>query len=364
MDYYQVLGVGRKARLSDIKKAYKRLARKCHPDLHPGNRSAEEQFRKITEAYEVLSDPARRRRYDQAGAGEGAPRPQAPPGFGTGFDFPGVGFGPGFSEIFEEIFNPRPAHRTREPGPGEDRVHPIRIGFLESLRGLSTTLELEVEAACPDCTGTGTVPATRPRTCPECRGSGRIDRLGGSLRFSAECRRCGGTGAWSEDPCRHCAGSGRITRRERLQVTIPPGVDTGSRVRLAGKGGAGVLGGPAGDLFILIQVDSHPVFSRTGDQIVCTIPISFSEAALGARVEVPTVDGPSVIRIPPGTQSGQRFRLRGKGAPSLRGGNRGDQIVDVKVVTPDIRDERTRSLLRQLAELEAGDLRAHLRAHS
>ena len=369
VDYYQVLGVGRKARPAEIKKAYKRLARKCHPDLNPGNRSAEERFKQITEAYEVLSDPEKRRRYDQAGVSAQAPPfPSGFPGFGgtvpRDFGFSSAGLGGGFSDIFAEIFGEGPASRTREPRPGDDRVHPMRIGFLEAVRGLTTSLQIEGEEACGDCAGVGVVTSSRSPVCPGCQGTGRIERTGGRIRFSSTCRRCGGAGKLQEEACRRCGGTGKTGRVHKIQVRIPPGVDTGSRVRIPGKGGAGALGGTAGDLYIQIQVDSHPFFSRAGDQILCTVPVSFSEAALGSKVEVPTLDGPATIRIPPGTQSGQKIRLRGKGAPSLRGGGRGDQIVEVRVVTPDVRDERVRSLLRQLSELDRSDLRGHLESGS
>jgi molecular chaperone DnaJ len=369
VDYYQVLGVGRKASLSEIKKAYKRLARKCHPDLNPGNRRAEEQFKAITEAYEVLSDSDKRRRYDQTGsasAGPGFPPPGAQGfsgGFPPDFEFGASGYGPGFGEIFEEIFNPSP-RRSQGPASGEDRIYPFRIAFFDSLRGLTTTLDLDGEAACPECAGLGNVRSSRPRVCPDCGGTGKIQKLGGRIRFTSSCHRCSGTGSLSEEKCPRCAGTGRVSRRERVQVQIPAGVDTGSRVRLSGKGGAGSLGGPPGDLYIQIQVEPHPFFTRAGEQILCTIPITFSEAALGAKVEVPTIDGEAAIRIPPGTQSGQKFRLRGKGAPSLKGEARGDQIVEVKVVTPDLRDERARALLRELSERDRSDVRSHLKVHS
>ena len=368
MDFYQVLGVGRKAAPSEIKKAYKRLARKCHPDLNPGNRGAEERFKRITEAYEVLSNAEKRRRYDQTGSaspGAGFP-PPGPEGFGAGFppDFGSEIGSRGFAEIFEEFFHPSTQDRRRGPSPGEDRVYPFHIGFFDALRGLRTTLEVDGGASCPDCGGLGSVRSLRAPNCAECGGSGTIRRQGGRVRFSSECRRCSGTGKLLEEPCGRCGGTGRISRREKLQVQLPAGVDTGSRVRLAGKGGPGTLGGPPGDLYIQIQVDNHPFFSRAGDQILCTVPISFSEAGLGGRLEVPTIDGPSFIRIPQGTQSGQKFRLRGKGAPSLKGEVRGDQIVEVKVVTPEVRDERARSLLRELGELDRADLRGHLKVHS
>lgn len=365
MDYYQVLGVDRKARPAEIKKAYKRLARKCHPDLNPGNRVAEEHFKRIREAYDVLSDPQKRRQYDQTGSlPPGSSFEGGFPGGGIGFDFSSAGFGPGFTDIFQEIFRAEPAAAGREPRAGEDNVYPMKIGFFDALRGISPTLELERDIACPDCGGAGSVPSARPALCPECQGTGSIERRGGRIRFTSSCRRCGGSGKLVGEPCRRCHGTGRIPRKQKIQVQIPAGVDTGSRVRLAGKGGPGILGGPPGDLFIQIQVESHPIFSRTGDQILCTVPISFSEAALGARIQVPTVDGPAYIRIAPGTQSGQKFRLRGKGAPSLRGGARGDQIVEVKVVTPAVRDERAREIFRELAAMDPTDLRGYLGTRS
>ena len=370
MDFYQVLGVNRKATPSEIKKAFKRLARKCHPDLHPGDRGAEDQFKRITQAYEVLSDPAKRRRYDQTGSASQQPGPPPPGsrgfegGFPPGFGFDTGGFGRGFADIFEEIFNPTGGEARRGPTPGEDRVYPFRIGFFDALRGVNTTLELDRETTCPDCGGAGTLTSSRSRVCPECGGTGKIQRQGGRVRYTSECRRCGGKGRLAEEPCRRCGATGKISQREKVQIRIPAGVDTGSRVRLAGKGGAGTLGGPPGDLYVQIQVEGHPFFTRAGDQILCTVPISFSEAALGARIEVPTLDGPSTIRIPPGTQSGQKLRLRGKGAPSLKGEARGDQIVEVRVVTPELRDERARALLRELGGVDPADLRGHLKAYS
>jgi molecular chaperone DnaJ len=376
LDYYKVLGVGRKASAAEIKKAFKRLARKCHPDLNPGNRTAEEQFKRITEAYEVLSDSEKRRRYDQTGSASSAASPPPPgdvhrgPGdFGrgpgtAGFDFDAGAFGGGgFSDIFEELFR---QSRTQQhgPSPGEDRVTTFRIGFFDALKGLETSLELEREAPCEQCGGSGHVRSARSRVCPDCEGTGKIQRRGGRIRFTSECPTCSGTGKLQEEPCARCAGTGKTSRRERIRVQIPAGVDTGSRVRLAGKGAAGSQGGPPGDLYIQIQVEPHPFFSRAGDQILITVPVTFSEAGLGAKVEVPTIDGPALIRIPPGTQSGQKLRLKGKGAPSLKGPGRGDQIVEVKVVTPQVRDEKTRALLRELGPLEGQDLRVHLKAHS
>ncbi len=376
MDYYKVLGVGRKASAAEIKKAFKRLARKCHPDLNPGNRTAEEQFKRITEAYDVLSDSEKRRRYDQTGSASGAASPPPPGDFhrgpgdfgrgpGTaGFDFDAGAFGGGgFSDIFEELFR-QSRTQQRGPSPGEDRVTNFRIGFFDALKGLETSLELEREAPCEQCGGSGHVHSARPRVCPDCEGTGKIQRRGGRIRFTSECPTCGGTGKLQEEPCARCAGTGKTSRRERIRVQIPAGVDTGSRVRLAGKGAAGSQGGPPGDLYIQIQVEPHPFFSRAGDQILITVPVTFSEAGLGAKVEVPTIDGPAVIRIPPGTQSGQKLRLKGKGAPSLKGPGRGDQIVEVKVVTPQVRDEKARALLRELGPLEGQDLRVHLKAHS
>jgi molecular chaperone DnaJ len=360
--YYQVLGVEPKARTGEIKKAYRRLARKHHPDLNPGDRRAEERFKKVSEAYDVLSDPEKRRAYDaQLGVAAAGRVPYQPAGTGAAapFDFGDAGGGlGGFSSFISEIFGgrePFPGEDGR-PRRGEDVIHPVNISFFEALRGLVTSVEIDAETACSRCAGRGTVPSRARSPCGDCGGSGRVTRVSGLLRFASTCRRCRGEGSIGVEGCGDCGGSGVRRRRETLRVQIPAGVDSGSRVRVPGMGRAGRNGGPPGDLYLLIRVDAHPVFARIGDNIHCTVPITVSEAALGARLEVPTIDGKATIRIPPGTESGQKLRLRGKGAPSLRGTGRGDQYVEVRVVTPKPGDERTRRLLRELDALHPGEV--------
>jgi molecular chaperone DnaJ len=359
--YYQVLGVEPKARIGEIKKAYRRLARKYHPDLNPGDRRAEERFKQVSEAYDVLSDPDKRRTYDaQLRVGAAGAGPFRTPGAGPEppFDFgdPGGGFR-GFSAFVSEVFGEREPYAGEDGRPrrGEDVTHPVNISFFEALRGLVAPIEIDAETACPRCAGRGTVPSRTRTPCGDCGGSGRITQVSGLLRFASTCRRCRGEGTIGVEGCGHCRGSGVLRRRETIRVQVPAGVDNGARVRVPGKGRAGRAGGPPGDLYLTTRVEPHPVFTRIGDNIHCTVPITVSEAALGARLEVPTIDGKATIRIPAGTESGQKLRLRGKGAPSLRGTGRGDQYVEVRVVTPKATDERTRRLLRELGALDPGE---------
>lgn len=365
-NFYEVLGVERKARLADIKKAYRRLARKYHPDLNPGDKRSEERFKRISEAYDVLSDPAKRKKHDlelQFGAGLGGGSEDSPFGGAGGagdveFDFGDLGgAAPGFSSFFSEIFGRQGGEirEERTPRKGADVTHAINIGFFDALHGLTTELALDVESPCPPCNGSGTVPSRTRRPCPDCAGTGRISHVSGLLRFATTCRRCAGEGMLGSEGCGHCAGLGVLKRRETLKIHIPAGVDSGSRVRVAGKGRAGRNGGANGDLHIVTQVATHPFFRRIGDNIHCAVPVTMTEAALGARIKVPTVDGWASVKIPPGTEGGQKFRLRGKGAPLLRGSGRGDQYVEVHVVTPRANDERSRQLLRELGALHPGE---------
>jgi molecular chaperone DnaJ len=359
MDYYEVLGVDRKARPQEIKRAYRKLARQHHPDLNPGDRRAEERFKRLTEAYEVLSDPQKRRAYDQQAD------PASPPGvggfgvqdFGTAFDMGEVGPFGSFSSLFSEILGGREAEPADRAAArrGEDVTHAIHVAFFDALKGLTTSLEVDLESPCPRCNGAGVVPSRVRRPCPDCAGTGRLSHVSGLIRFASTCRRCRGEGMLATEGCGNCQGSGVLRRRETLKVNIPAGVDNGSRVRLPGKGRCGRNGGAPGDLYLITQVAPHPFFRRIGDNIHCTVPITVSEAALGTRLEVPTIDGRATIRIPPGTQNGQKFRLRGKGSPSLRGTGRGDEYVEVRVMTPRAADERSRQLLRELGNLDRGD---------
>lgn len=362
MSHYDVLGLSRKAKLADVKRAYRRLARKYHPDLNPGDRRAEERFKQITTAYEVLCDSQRRRAYDQeidapepagfgfAASGSGTAASAASDEFEAAFVAGGS-----FSSLVSEFFRPAGGAGRSVPQRGDDVTRLLRIGFFESLGGSTTTMEIDVESPCGRCSGSGRVPAAQRRPCPDCSGSGRISRFQGPLRWTTTCQRCEGEGSLGWEGCGACASAGFLTRREEISVRIPPGVDDGSRVRVSGRGRAGRNGGAPGDLFVVTQVEAHPFFRRIGDNIHLTVPITVSEAALGTRIEVPTIDGKARIRIPPGTETGQKFRLRGKGAPSLRGTGRGDQYVETRIKTPRADSDRARAILQDLGSVEVGD---------
>lgn len=383
-DYYAALGVDRSAKPDQIRKAYRRLARKYHPDLNPGNKASEEKFKEISEAYEILSDEKKRKVYDQYGfysdnispegyAPAGGPSPGASTGAGApGFDFSGFDFsdfgagsekrgaGSSFRDIFSQIFSRGGAAEVPPEGPerGSDLEHRMHLGFWDAIRGTQVRFNAARNEACATCRGTGSA-GGKAVTCAECNGAGKVNRQMGAMRFSGPCPECRGTGK-QKPRCPTCGGAGTIRRPETFEVRIPPGVDTGSRVRVPGKGNAGVDGGPPGDLYIVTEVETHPVFERKGDNIYVKVPVTFAEAALGAKVEVPTLDGPSTIKIPPGTQSGQKLRLRDKGAPSLRGNVRGDQFVEVQVVVPRVADERSKEILRELARLSPEDPRKEI----
>ena len=370
-DYYAILGIPRSAKEPEIKKAYRRMARKSHPDVNPGDKSAEERFKKIQEAYDVLSDPKKRAIYDQYGfysenfkeqpGGQGRGFTE---GFPGGFDFSGMDFGESgqssFRDVFAEFFGGGAA-RSRPTGPakGEDLEQHLNISFLESIHGLSTRITLNRNNACSACDGSGIDRSAGQQTCPRCNGSGQEGKAHGFMRFSGPCRVCGGTGKVGGH-CKTCGGSGRIPFQETVNVRIPPGVANGYRMRVPNKGNAGRNGGPPGDLYLIISVRPHEFFRREGNDIVCTIPITVTEAALGTKIEIPSVDGKALLKIPPGTQSGQKFRLRGKGAPSLRGELPGNQIVEVRVIVPKVADERSKEILRELARLNPDNPRAGL----
>ncbi|MEW5975364.1 MAG: molecular chaperone DnaJ [Acidobacteriota bacterium] len=359
-DYYRILGVGRNASVEDIKKAYRKLARKYHPDVNPGDKNAEERFKKISEAYDVLSDPKKKEIFDTYGSYSDnfqAASGTRPTGFDfSGFDFSGFGHS-GFSDIFSQLFQGGP-RSTQGPQKGEDLEYQISIGFYDALKGLQTRISYARKETCGACQGKGQT-GGRPRTCGTCHGSGKVGRTHSSLRFSTTCPQCGGSGQVAQ-PCPECRGEGRVARNDTLDIKLPAGVQTGSRIRFAGRGDAGMFGGPPGDLYIVATVTPHAIFERVGDNIYCKVPITVSEAALGAKIEVPTVDGRSLLRIPPGTQSGQKFRLREKGAPSLRGAARGDQFVEVQVVVPRVVDERSKEILRELSRLNPDNPRTEL----
>jgi molecular chaperone DnaJ len=373
-DLYQILGVGKKASQEEIKKAYKKLARKYHPDLNPGDKKAEDQFKKVSNAYSILSDSKKRTQYDQYGTifGEGQPPPG--PGGSVNFDFNGFDFsnlgGSSFGDIFSDLFGgfrggkkERTSRENRRvPERGQDLIYPINISFMDAIRGISPEIRITRNLTCTVCSGVGYAPNSGTTECPECKGTGQVNRARGYMRFSSLCNVCNGEGVL-HSPCSGCAGRGVIPKEETIRVNIPAGVDSGSKVRVAGKGHGGSNGGPSGDIYLTVNVAPHPIFTREGDNIKLNVPITVTEAALGSKIEVPTVEGSSNMKIPPGTQSGQIFRLREKGAPSLRGGSRGDQLVEVKVVVPPVRDERSKEILRELDKLNPSNPREQLLRH-
>ncbi len=360
-DLYLILGIGRSASVNEIKKAYRKLARRYHPDINPGDRAAEERFKKISEAYEILSDARKRRFYDEHGfytEGVLEERADTHSAFSfRGFDFSATGKS-AFGDILGDLFARHAARH--EPERGADLEYQISMSFEESVRGIRTQLSVRRKQVCPTCAGSGRAPGNWQVACSHCSGTGQVPRVRGHLQFDLTCPVCNGAGRVSQ-PCPDCQGEGRIAQDERLQVDIPPGVSTGSRVRVEGKGDAGRHGGPPGDLYVVTNVSPHPFFRRMGDNLYCTVPITITEAALGAKIEVPTLDGPATMRIPPGTQTGQTFRLRGRGAPSLLNpGMRGDQYVEVRVLTPQVHDERSKEILRELTRLNPARPRAEI----
>lgn len=385
-EYYETLGVGKKASADEIRKSYRKLARKYHPDLNPGDKSSEERFKNVQEAYDVLSDPKKRQMYDQfgfysengfAGAGPGGAGQQGPhPGMDfSGFDFSefmgGTGQrrssrgqtepGGGFRDIFSQFFGGH-SEPQREPEKGSDLEYVMNIDFWQAIKGTQARMEITRYEVCGTCHGTG-ASGGGEATCPQCKGSGNVSQMAGAMKFNLTCPRCGGSGKL-RNACPTCGGDGRVPRTETVEVRIPPGARSGSRLRVPGKGNAGTQGAPPGDLYITTQVAEHPFFKREGDNIEIQVPITVWEAALGAKVEVPTIDGRTQLKIPQGTKNGQRFRLREKGVMNSRTNVRGDQIVEVGIEAPDPRDEKTRELLRELSKLHPEDPRAKIWEHA
>jgi len=404
-DYYSTLGVKKAATAEEIRKAFRKLARKYHPDVNPNDKRAEEKFKEISEANDVLSDEKKRKVYDQFGfysdnidpaAAEAAARGGygGVPGYAAGanprggqevpFDFEGFDFsgfqgggrgrggaqdaggerfGGSFRDIFGGMFSRD--QKARGPRPGTDLEYQVSVDFWSAVRGGVARLEIQRQETCPACKGK--LIAGGSMECPECHGTGQVTQMGGRMKFNIQCPRCGGTGK-VQNACAMCDGEGVVTKKEPLEFRIKAGTRDGQRIRLAGKGNAGMEGGTAGDLYLVIKVGTHPVFARVGDDIHVTVPITVAEAALGAKIEVPTIDtheggGRTQLKIPPGTQTGQKLRLRDKGVPSAsREGVRGDEIVEVKVVVPKVQDERSKEILRELAKLNPEDPRAELLA--
>src|SRR5689334_21266587 len=399
-DYYEILGVKKSASAEDIRKAFRKLARKYHPDVNPGDKAAEEKFKALSEANDVLSDPKKRKIYDQlgfysdnidpatadayarAGGGAGAPGgfpggfPGGQPGAGQGvnFDFGGFDFsdlfegggrgrkaassGGGFKDIFSGMFGGRGGAAHEGPEPGSDLEYQVNVPFWTAIRGGVMKLNITRRDVCGTCHGNGYIES--PGTCPECGGKGQVTQTGGRMKFNVPCPRCHGTGK-NISVCPNCHGEGTVERTEPLEVRIKAGTRDGQRIRIAGKGNAGTHGGAAGDLYVIIRVGEHPVFRREGDDIYVTVPVAAWESALGAKIEVPTIDGRSQLKIPPGTQSGQKLRLREKGVPSAtRDDKRGDEIVEIKIMVPAAHDLKARELWQDLHALHKDDPRAEL----
>lgn len=365
-DYYELLGVQKSASAEELKKAYRKKAVQHHPDKNPGNKEAEEMFKKVSHAYEVLSDPDKRVAYDRygaaafegAGAGAGA---RGPSGMGGGFHDPfdifrevfGQQGGGGGGGIFEEMFGGGGGARDGNRD-GSDLRYDLEITLEDAARGIEKEISFRKNVTCERCDGAGAEPGSKKVTCPTCRGAGQIRRSGGIITFTQTCPTCGGAGTKVDKPCTACRGEGRTPKNTKLNVRIPPGVDTGSRLRSSGNGEAGLAGGSPGDLYIVLTVKDHELFERQGEDLFCEIPIKFTLATLGGTIEAPTLSGKASLKIPPATQSGTTFRLRGKGMPSLRGGNFGDQLVRVQVEVPTSLSSEQRKILEEFARV-SGD---------
>ncbi len=352
-DYYEVLGVSKDASQDDIKKAFRKLTKENHPDLHPGDKACEERFKEGNEAYEVLSDPDKRKKYDQFGFAAFDPNAGAGAGGFGGFDGFG-GFG-GFGDIFGDIFGFGGGTRANPNAPrkGESLRATVNISFEEAAFGCKKEVTVGRVEQCPDCRGTGCAPGTTPEICPDCKGTGSVTVSQrtpfGVMQSSSVCTKCRGTGKIIHQPCKTCRGMGNIRRQHKIEINIPAGIDDGQTISKPGAGNAGANGGPAGDLLVTVIVKPHPRFERDGTSVLLEQEISYAQAALGAEVEVPTLDGKVKLTIPEGTQPGAVFRLRGKGIPYLRGSGRGDQFVSVTVKVPKNLTGSQKELLRQFA---------------
>ncbi len=399
-DYYGILGIKKTATADEVRKAFRKLARKYHPDVNPNDKKAEEKFKELSEANDILSDEKKRKVYDQlgfysdqidpeqaeaaarggygraagaygaAGARGGRTTQEVPFDF-SGFDFSefnstgrpgsaagaGAGGWGGFKDIFSGMFSQGAAGRQQQRGPeaGTDLEYQVNVDFWTAIRGGTMRLKVDRLEVCPTCKGQAATGG--PTTCPECNGTGQVTQMHGQMKFNVQCKMCGGTGK-IQNTCATCQGEGTVRRAQEVEFRIKPGTRDGQRIRLGGKGNAGTRGGAAGDLYLIMRVGQHPVFTRTGDDIALSVPVTVAEAALGAKIEVPTIDGRTQLKIPPGTQNGQKLRLRERGVPSAAlEDQRGDQIVTVDIVVPQLRDERSKEILREFAKLNPEDPR-------
>ena len=362
MDLYELIGVPRNAGLEEIKRAYRRLARRYHPHVNPGDREAAVRFRLVADAYQILTDPERRRQYDTYGL-------TATVLEGTTFGFEGFDFSVAsatgtsastFGDLFADVIHETVGRSAEARADGADLHASVSLSFEDAVRGMETGVALVRRDTCGRCAGAGVVPVAES-PCPDCRGAGTIRSRRGHMVFAKTCERCTGTGRQRHAGCPACAGAGVVARSQHVPLRVPAGVADGDRLRVAGLGHAGVRGGRAGDLYVTVHVGAHPLFRREGDDLHVTVPVGVHEAALGARFESPGFDGPVRLRVPPGTQSGQRVRLHERGVPSRRDGRRGDLVVEFRIVLPAVLDERSKALLREFGAINAEDVRADWR---
>ena len=352
-DYYHILGVGKDASQDDIKKAFRKLARKHHPDLNPGNKAAEEKFKEANEAYAVLGDEKKRKEYDEGGASfkfEGFD------GF-QGFNYGGGAGGFDFNDLFGDLLGGRGAGRPQHYGRGDDLMMQVELSLEDAFSGATRELTINHTAECESCGGSG---AESVETCSACKGSGRTQASRGAFNMAQACRQCGGAGKKIKSACKQCGGQGAVRKSDTVKAKIPAGVDTGSVVRLKGKGNAGAGGAHAGDLLLKITVRPHPYFKRKGDDLTVKVPVTFGEAALGTTMEVPTIDGVAAMKLPAGTQGGQRFKLSGKGFINPKTKERGNQFVEIKIAVPKNIPDRAREAIKTIEELYSDNPRKHL----
>jgi molecular chaperone DnaJ len=355
-DYYEVLGVNKDASDEEIKKAYRKLAMKHHPDRNPDSKDGEEKFKEAKEAYEILSEPDKRRAYDAYGhAGVHPQMGGMGPGEAAGFG----GFAEAFGDIFSDIFGSGQGRGRASVFRGADLRYNLEVSLEQAARGTETKIRIPTMETCETCHGSGAKPGTQPKTCETCHGSGTVRLSQGFFSIQQTCPTCHGTGKMITDPCASCRGAGRVKKHKTLAVKIPTGVDEGDRIRLSGEGESGVNGGPPGDLYVVMHLKAHAVFQRDGDDLHCEMPISFTQAALGGEIDIPTLDGSAKIKVPPETQTGQVFRLRGKGIKGVRSSYPGDLLCEVAVETPVRLTERQRELLRELEEINTKDSNRH-----
>jgi molecular chaperone DnaJ len=362
MDFYLVLGVAHDASSADIKRAYRRLARRYHPGINPGDRAAETMFRRISEAYETLVDPRRRQQYDATGVAIPTPGGQDRSLEFTEFDFSrrtsGAQEGT-FSELFADVLHPVPTSERSRPEVGADLHASLTLSFVDAVQGTTRQVVVTRHVPCGACGGAGRI-ATPEGRCSQCEATGKMRWARGYMVFAKVCSACGGSGRRRFDGCPACAGHGRAVRSEPVLVPVPAGIPDGARLRVAEKGHAGRHGGRTGDLYVTVHVQPHPFFRREADDLVCIVPVAMHEAVLGARIDVPLIDGAARLRIPPGTQGGQRFRLTGRGVPTPAGGQ-GDLIIEVQLVLPHVVDERSKELMREFGRLNQENVRRDMK---